>query len=137
MRTIKFRGKRLSDGEWIYGYYLVNRGEHFIVQDEVVDPFATSDDYLVDPDTIGQLTGATDNRGKPLWEGDVIGVVDTEYDSTEYLSLQYIDDKAGYFAKGHRNGDLPITELDTWYSYFLAGNIHDKPELLQVGNCKS
>lgn len=60
MRTIKFRGKRLRDGEWIYGYYFVNRGEHFLVEDEFVNPLAQPEDYLVDPETVGQFTGIVD-----------------------------------------------------------------------------
>ena len=28
MRTIKFRGKRCDNGEWIYGYYVSNDALH-------------------------------------------------------------------------------------------------------------
>lgn len=30
MRQIKFRGRSPKNRTWLYGYYLVNRGEHFI-----------------------------------------------------------------------------------------------------------
>lgn len=51
-REIKFRGKRETDGRWLYGYYFVNRGEHFIVQDELAPTGNTFLDYEVDSETL-------------------------------------------------------------------------------------
>ena len=39
-REILFRGWNEKNKKWIYGYYLVNRGEHFIAPDEFVNPLA-------------------------------------------------------------------------------------------------
>ena len=36
-RTIRFRGKRITDGEWIYGDFFRNRGLAFIAEDGVVE----------------------------------------------------------------------------------------------------
>ena len=34
MREIKFRGFNRKNNVWLYGFYLQNRGVHFIVPDE-------------------------------------------------------------------------------------------------------
>lgn len=56
MRIIKFRGKRLTDGAWIYGDFFRNRGLSFIASDGIVEnPLASWRDYNVDPETVGQF----------------------------------------------------------------------------------
>lgn len=72
MRKIKFRGYNLKNKKWLYGYYLVNRGKHYIVQDEVVEPFSEPSDFEVDPESVGQYVGEV--NGVELYEGDVVNV---------------------------------------------------------------
>lgn len=69
-RRIVFRGYNLKNKKWLYGYYLVNRGKHYIVQDEVVDPFAEESDFEVDPESVGQFVG--DYFNKEVYEGDIV-----------------------------------------------------------------
>ena len=66
-REIKFRGKRIDNGEWVYGYLWLNRrGQHFIDD-------ANGKGYEVDPETVGQLTGLKDKNGlKEIYEGDIV-----------------------------------------------------------------
>lgn len=70
MRIIKFRGYNLKNKKWIYGYYLVNRGKHYIVQDEVVNPFAEESDFEVDSESVGQYVCSF--KGVDLYEGDYV-----------------------------------------------------------------
>ena len=70
MRQIKFRGYNLKNKQWIYGYYLVNRGKHYIVMDEVVSPFVEESDFEVDPESVGQFVGFRNNF--EIFEGDIV-----------------------------------------------------------------
>ena len=71
-RKIQFRGYNLKNKKWLYGYYLVNRGKSYIVQDEVVDPFAVPEDFEVDPESVGQFTDMISREGDEIYEGDIL-----------------------------------------------------------------
>ena len=72
-RKIQFRGFNLKNKQWIYGYYLVNRGKHYIVKDEVVEPFVEESDFEVEPESVGQFVGVV--GGIELYEGDIANFV--------------------------------------------------------------
>ena len=129
-REIKFRGYNRKNNQWLYGFYLQNRGAHFVCPDE----WATGkqwDDYQVEPETVGQFVGFADKNGKEIYEGDVVL---WGKDSIKYI-VSYTD---GMFVAGLQDenlyGDLALWILcdeEEGDPCSIIGNIHDNPELLK------
>ena len=67
MREIKFRGKRLDNGEWVYGYVVLSQKRAWIkdINDKYTNPLQidslnhTANFKMVEviPETVGQYTG--------------------------------------------------------------------------------
>lgn len=78
IEDIKFKAKRLDNGEWVKGD-LVHSTSYVGISypsDEFSDvPIV----HRVDPETVCQFIGLTDCKGKELFEHDLIHIVGSNY----------------------------------------------------------
>lgn len=98
-RTIKFKGYNLKNKQWLYGYYLVNRGKHYIVQDETVNPFAEAEDFEVDEESVGQWMANVD--GVDLYEGDYVDRIELRYFEGETYPVFRLKGMLKYYPETH------------------------------------
>lgn len=132
MRQIRFRGRSLRTGEWLYGDLL--RNENGAVA--VVPPFKLNKHnecsyYEVDADTVGQFIGVTDKNGKEIYEGDIILYGNTIKNVVVFRhgAFGYLVDGFGFISYAG-NTNFTFNPLDRSKEHEVIGNIFDNPDLL-------
>ncbi|EIM1819799.1 hypothetical protein LMT14_001949 [Listeria monocytogenes] len=131
MREIEFRGKRIDNGEWVYGNLMqFEDSATFIFADErkgastlTYAHFIINNMHAIDEKTLGQYPGLKDKNGKKIFEGDICWEEHNEC----YGVVKFEEGKFLYVWEN-------IAE-DLWEvadSIEIYGNIHENPELLEA-----
>lgn len=76
LRSIRFKAKRLDNGEWVCGYFYEENDNTYIIENRQKESMLNRNiTYEVDPSTVCQYTGLADCEGKELFEHDLIHFV--------------------------------------------------------------
>ncbi len=147
MREIKFRGKRVDNGEWVTGYYVcIGEKYHYIYTDKVDLIALASEKYLVIPETVGQYTGIEDDNGTEIYEGDIIAAFDDDGNMDCYSlgagEVKFCrgewciyDGSEIKFCRGewciYDGSNESLYNFCEVHIVEVIGNIHDTPELME------
>lgn len=134
MREILFRGKKIDNGECVYGYLYEDIAAHrhisYIIKGGFIPAVSMPSERFIEVDTktVGQYVGLKDSEGKDIYEGDIVKrkndryYYSVHYGTTEFGISQHRED--GVFAN-----DFKFT-YDNTEQGIVCGNIHENPELL-------
>ena len=123
LENIKYKAKRLDNGEWVYGS-LIRSTAGVKERAYIVDNFSSMSDYSVvgvDPSTVCQFTGLKDCEGNEIWNHDL---------------LQSQETKAIYevvWNQGNTSFSLVNTECPVLYPNTLGGMLRNR-RLKVIGN---
>jgi hypothetical protein len=128
MRDIKFRGKRVDNGEWVYGtyHYAADNSIHYILArerflnrvDDKEYSLHQKEVWQVAPSTVGQYTGVQD-----IYEGDI-------WTDDGFMGIVVFNNSR--FCIKWENGSLGDlhANVTTTMDGRIIGNIHDNSKIL-------
>lgn len=131
MRTIKFRGKLVDNGKWVYGDFYRFRSPSCEVRHHITELGIVYgvNEFEVIPETVGQFTGKKDDGEDDLYDGDIIRF---GCGRTATGAISWSEEHCAWIVKEVCNKNEFM--LSDCFDDFIEkiGNIHDNPELLEM-----
>lgn len=129
-RIIRFRGKRPSNGEWVYGHLAEIDEQPAILTGSIewIDGYELRGinwEYVLE-ETVGQFTGLTDAGGKEIYENDIVQMSISE---NSIGVVKYSTDSVAFIVQMKNSTQW----FYLWSGYKVVGNIHDNLSLLKGG----
>ena len=146
MRTIKFKGKSLMNGQWFSGdlaHSLDGKLNIFGFVEEEDSRMGFTGVFQVDPSTVCQFTGFLDKNGKEIYEGDVLrsdeypfsSIQDDEIDNY-YEIIGWSDEAASFCMVAAKNPKSSVRGIsdgiadgisqEKMKDFEVIGNVHDE-----------
>lgn len=151
---ILYRGKRLDNHEWVYGWYCREAFGRFPLKDCIIPSQEAEEGniqhIMIDPNTVGKFSGLTDKTRKRIFEDDILKTNEDIFADAFVVryghcgGMQSVDHEVGYvgfYVETVGRGAAEIfefgirTDILYWlneYEMEVIGNAHDTPELLDV-----
>ena len=144
MRTIKFRGKKPTNGVWVYGSLVYSNEIQAAIYFQTGRGLVKSMEWVyVNPETVGQFTGFIDKNGKEIYEGDVLRSDEYPYscigdkERDNYYAVVYYCEEGACFGTvtvknpnssvaGISDGILDDVEREKMKNFEVVGNIHEE-----------
>lgn len=120
-REILFRGKRIDNGKWVEGFYVLRPDGNHLIYWKPFEEASQNTYHIVDPNTVGQFTGLTDKNGVKIFDGDIFidDMCHGDFINDRFL-VRFEDGKFCYANYG------TLSDLcDCVDSIEVIGNVHD------------